>query len=62
MLFLHGPLQLVAMVTPLYPLCTVVSHMNFQIEQTLSENQIMYGNVGHNRSYGHFCDFLAHFG
>ena len=45
------------MATSLCPLCTGVSHMNFPIAQTLSQNQILHGNVGYNRSYGHFCDF-----
>jgi len=31
--------------------------MNFLIAQTLSQNEILHGNVGYNRRYGHFCDF-----
>ena len=46
--------KLVAVATPLFPLCTGVSQMNFRIAQTLSQNQILHGNVGHNRSHGHF--------
>jgi len=35
--------------------------VNFWIAQSLSQNQILHGNVGYNGSYGHFCDFLAYF-
>jgi len=51
--------KLVAMVTPLCPLCTGVSEMNSPVAQTLSQNQTLYGYVTHNWSYGHFCDMLA---
>ena len=54
--------KLVAMATPLCPLCTAVSQMNFRIAQTLSQYRILQGNVGHNRNYGYFCDFVGLFG
>jgi len=54
--------KLVAMVTPLYLLCTGVSHMYSLIAQTLSQNQTLHGCVAYNWSYGNFCDFLVHFG
>ena len=53
--------KLVAMVTPLCPLCTGVSKMNSPMTQTLSQNQTLHGYVAYNWSYGHFCDFLAYF-
>jgi len=40
--------KLVTMVTPLCPLCTGVSQMNSQIEQTLSQNQTLHGCVAYN--------------
>ena len=46
--------KLVAMVTPLYPLCTGVSQMNSPIAQTLSQNQTLHGCVAYNWSYSHF--------
>jgi len=49
--------KLVAMVTPLCPLCTGVSQVNSTIAQTLSQNQTLHGYVAYNWSYGHFCDF-----
>ena len=30
--------------------------------QTLPQNETLHGFVAYNRSYGHFCDFLAYFG
>ena len=54
--------KLVAMVTPLWPLCTEVSQMNSLIPQTLSQNQTLHACVAYNWSYGHFCNFLAYFG
>jgi len=54
--------KLVAMVTPLCPLCTGVSQMNSSTAQALSQNQILHRYVGYNWSYGHFCDFLDYFG
>jgi len=54
--------KLVAVVTPLCPLCTGVSQMNSSMAQTLSQNQTLHGCVTYNWSYGHFCDFLAYFG
>ena len=50
--------KLVAMVTPLCPLCMGVSQMNSSMAQTLSQNQTLHGYVAYNWSYGHFCDFL----
>jgi len=49
--------KLVAMVTPLCPLCTAVSQMNSPMAQTLLQNQTVHGCVAYNWSYGHFCDF-----
>jgi len=49
--------KLVAMVTPLCPLCTWVSQMNSPMAQTLSQNQTLHGYVPYNWRYGHFCDF-----
>jgi len=40
--------KLVAMVTPLFPLCTGVSQMNSTIAQTLSQNQTLHGYVAYN--------------
>jgi len=40
--------KLVAMVTPLCPLRTVVSKMNSQMAETLSQNQTLYGYVAYN--------------
>ena len=40
--------KLVAMVTPLCPLCTGVSQMNSPIAQTLSQNQTLHGYVAYN--------------
>jgi len=54
--------KLVAMVTPLCPLCMAVSQMNSPIAQTLSQNQSVHGYVAYNWRYGHFCDILAYFG
>ena len=51
--------KLVAMVTPLCPLCIGVSQMNSPIAQTLSQNQTLHGYVAYNWSYDHFCDILA---
>ena len=53
--------KLVAMVTPLCPLCTVVSQMNSPIARTLSQNQTLHGYVAYTWSYGHFCDFFGIF-
>jgi len=39
--------KLVAMVTPLCPLCTEVSKMNSTMAQTLSQNQTLYGYVAY---------------
>jgi len=46
--------KLVAMVTPLCPLCTGVSQMTSPIAQTLCQNQTLHGYVVYNWSYGHF--------
>ena len=54
--------KLVAMVTPLCPLCMGVSQMNSPMAQTLSQNQTLHGCVAYNWSYGQFCEFLAYFG
>ena len=51
--------KLVAMVTPLCPLCTGVSQTNSVM---LSQNQTLHGYVAYNWSYGHFCDSFAYFG
>jgi len=40
--------KLVAMVTPLCPLCTRVSQINSPIAQTLSQNQTLHGYVAYN--------------
>ena len=40
--------KLVAMVTPLCPLCTGVSQINSSIAQTLSQNQTLHGYVAYN--------------
>jgi len=40
--------KLVAMVTPLCPLCTGVSQMNSSTAQALSQNQILHRYVGYN--------------
>jgi len=40
--------KLVAMVTPLCPLCTGVSQMNSPVAQTLSRNQTLDGYVAYN--------------
>ena len=53
--------KLVAMVTPLCPLCTGVSQINSPIAQILSQNQTLHGYVAYNWSYGNFCDILAYF-
>jgi len=53
--------NLVAMVTPLCPLCTGVSQMNSPMAQTLCQNQTLHGYVAYNWSYGHFCDFFGLF-
>jgi len=50
--------KLVAMVTPLCPLCTGESQMNSPMAQTLSQNQTLYHDDAYNWSFGHFCDFL----
>jgi len=50
--------KLVAMVTPLCPLCMGVSQMNSPMAQTLSQNQTLHGYVAYNWNYGHFCDFF----
>jgi len=49
--------KLVAMVTPLCPLCTWDSQMNSLISQTLPQNKTLHGYVAYNWSYGQFCDF-----
>ena len=56
--------KLVAMVTPLCPLCTttVVSQMNSLIAETLSQNQTLHRYVTYNWSYGHFCQICCYFG
>jgi len=54
--------KVVAMVTPVCPLCRGVSQMNSPIAHTLSQNQTLHGCVAYNWSYGHYCDFLACFG
>jgi len=51
--------KLVALVTPLCPLCMGVSKMNSPMAQTLSQNQTLYGYVAYNWSYGHFCNFCG---
>jgi len=50
--------KLVAMVTPLCPLCTGVSQMNSLIAQALSQNQSLHGYDAYNQSCGHFVIFL----
>jgi len=40
--------KLVALVMPLCPLCSEVSHMNSQMAQTLSRNQTLHGCVAYN--------------
>ena len=40
--------KLVAMVTPLCPLCTDVSMMNSPMTQTLAQNQTLHGYVAYN--------------
>ena len=40
--------KLVAMVTPLCPLCSGVSQMNSLIAQTLSQNQTLHGCIAYN--------------
>ena len=40
--------KLVAMVTPLCPLCTGVSQMHFTVAQNLSQNQTLHGYVAYN--------------
>jgi len=50
--------KLVAMVTPLCPLCTGVSKMNSPMAQTLSQNQTLYWYVAYNWSWPFFY-FLA---
>ena len=44
-------------VTPILPLCTGVSQMNFPMAQTQSQNQTLHGCVAYNWSYGHFVIF-----
>ena len=51
--------KLVAIVTPICPLCTGVSQMNTPMAQTLSQNQTLHGCVAYNWSYGHFSDFFG---
>jgi len=53
--------KLVAMVTPLCPLCTGVSQMNSAMTQTPSQNQTLHGCGVYNWSYGHFSDFFGLF-
>jgi len=50
--------KLVAMVTPLCPLCSGVSQMSSLIAETLSQTQTLHGCVAYNSSYGHFVRFL----
>ena len=57
---IFGP-KLVAMATPLCPLCTGASQMNSLMAQTLSQNQTLHGYFAYNLSYGHFCDFFGLF-
>ena len=40
--------KLVAMVTPLCPLCKVVSQINSPMAQTLSQNKTLHGYVAYN--------------
>jgi len=54
--------KLVAIVTPLCPLCTGVSRMNSLIAHILSQNQTLHGYIVYNWSYGHFCEILGYFG
>jgi len=54
--------KLVAMVTPLCPLCTGVSQMNSPIAQPLFQKQTLHRCVAYRCSYGHFCDILVYFG
>ena len=54
--------KLVAMVTPLCPMCKGVSQMNSRIAQTVSQNQTLHRYIAYNWRYGHFCDILAYFG
>ena len=54
--------KLVAVVTPLCPLCTGVSQMNSLIAQTLFQNQPLHGYDAYNWSCGYFCDIFAYFG
>ena len=51
--------KLVAVVTPLCPLCMGVSQMNSLTAQTLSQNQTLYHYDAYNLSYGHFCKIFA---
>jgi len=53
--------KLVAMVTPLCPLCTDVSRMNSSMAQTPSQNQTLHGYVEYNWSYGLFLWFFGLF-
>jgi len=53
--------KLVAIVTPLCPLCQGVSQINSPMAQTLSQNQTLHGCIAYNWSYGHFCDFFGLF-
>ena len=57
--FLAILLPMVAMVTPLCPLCTGVSQMNSLMAQTLSQNQTLHGRVAYSRSYGNFLGFCG---
>ena len=50
--------ELVAMVTPLCPLCTGVSHINSLIAQTLCQNQTHHEYDAYNWSCGHFVIHL----
>ena len=54
--------KILAMVTPLCPLCRGVSEMNSAIAQTLSQNQTLHWCIAYNWSYGNFCDIFAYFG
>jgi len=53
--------KLVAMVTPLCPLCTGASEVNSPNAQTQSVSQTLHGYVAYIWSFGHFCDFVGLF-
>jgi len=50
--------KLVAMVTPLCPFCTGMSHSNSLIAQTLWQNKTLHGYDAYNWSCDHFVTYL----